>query len=365
MAVNRMLVMVPLMLAARKLDAEDLKTVAILRASYSVVQVAIVICVIIFLIKSHQLKDTKEGQKVVYSPAAAQPLAGLDPNAKKKYTETTFGAMLYSSATSLAASTFFGILLTVGLHFYRGIVMGLSMQCIMGPLTLYESPLTKFFFFGETKSFNEKSKEELTPEDEVVDSEGNPVKLEKKEEPMKEDTVVRTVEPPEIDSTCASEIDKKFEDQLLDVWDRGSDADVTPLVEALTKSNVNYRTSENMWSPLMILCGLSIDETREVISQMITLGADAELVDGEGWNALHWAAFHGNLKALDMLLSEGDDGFDGVKLGLHLVKDKDGKIPLDLARAEENYEVADILEKLEYVVDHEYKEQDEGIRKRK
>jgi len=341
------------MLAARKLDANDPKTTQMLRLFYSIVQCISVILITYYLLKASQLKNTKEGMKVVYVPPAPQPFA--DPNGKKKYTETTFAGQCYSTASSLSASTFFGILLTVGLHVYKGIVVGLTMQCVMGPLTLFESPLTKLFVMGESKVFGEKTKEELTPDDEVVDSKGNPVVMDSSSSAA----AVTTNKPP------PSKEEKSFNDVLLDVWDLGTDADITPVMDILTESNVNSRTNENKWTPLMIVSGLDLKETPEAFRKLKALGADPELVDAEGWNSLHWAAFHGNLGALNILLSE-NDGFEAANLGIHLVKDKEGKLPLDLAKAEENDTIVEVLEKLEYVLDNDKCEtQDDGLRKRK
>ena len=83
---------------------------------------------------------------------------------------------ILTTARGLLASTLFGIALTSGLHFYKGMVIGLAIQSIMAPFNLIENALVKAFFLGgglEEGAFEEKTAEQLTPDDEVVDAEGN------------------------------------------------------------------------------------------------------------------------------------------------------------------------------------------------
>ena len=81
---------------------------------------------------------------------------------------------------------------------------------------------------------------------------------------------------------------KSFEDVLLDTWDLGADADIKPLMSMLTKKNINYATSENGWTPIMIMSGLGAKSAIGAMRQMKALGANPAKVDKEGWNALHW-----------------------------------------------------------------------------
>lgn len=274
---------------------------------------------------------------------ALQPFAG--PDAKKKYTEVAFGAHVLTTARSLLGSTLFGVAMTVGLHIYKGMIVGLAIQTIMGPLNLLENPLVKALILGngikkEDKIFEEKTAAELTAEDEVIDEHGN--------------AVVRQV----TDGTALSAT-VSFEDLLLDTWDAGNKADVGALMSAITKKNCNYRTKENGWTPLMILAGLSAKGTTSAIRQVKELGGNPAIVDVEGWNAMHWACFHGSLEGAKEL---------GLKdKALLLVKDKEGTLPLDMARAEGNEEVAKLIESLEMAANlaPSDKKADNGVRKRK
>jgi hypothetical protein len=246
-----------------------------------------------------------------------QPFA--DPNAKKKYTQVAYSKHIATTARGLLTSTFFGIAMTTGLHFYKGMIVGLAIQAIMAPFNLIENALVKALLWdGGLKdgAFDEKTAAQLTNDDEVVDDAGNVI------------VVSRTAA---IDTAK-----KSFEEVLLDTWDDGTKADLEPLLKLITKENCNYATKENNWTPLMILCGLSAKGTAAAIRQVKEIGGDPFQVDVEGWNALHWAAFHGSLEAAKALEEDLDK--------LALVKDKEGKTPLEHAKAEGNDAVAIFLE---------------------
>jgi hypothetical protein len=267
--------------------------------------------------------------------------------AKKKYTEVDFGAHVLSTARSLLGSTLFGICMTVGLHWYKGMIVGLAIQTVMGPLTLLENALIKASLLGngialQHKIFDEKTASELTPDDEIVDESGNPVARQ----------IGGTAAPIAGGSTS-------FEDLLLDTWDAGTKADLGGLLAAINKKNCNFRTKESGWTPLMILAGLSASKgTTSAIRQVKELGGNPAITDAEGWNALHWAAFHGSIDGAREIAAKDENNI------LLAVKDKDGKTPLDLARAEGNAELVKFLENASAAISSSGGKTD-GIRKRK
>jgi hypothetical protein len=263
-----------------------------------------------------------------------QPFA--DPNAKKKYTEIAYGTHVLSTARSLLGSTLFGIAMTIGLHYYKGMVMGLAIQAVMAPFNLAENALVKAVFMGagsiqpDDKIFEEKTAAELSVDDEVVNEAGEPV--------------VRSVTAGTNNATAgaskkgtdAKAKPRQLEDILLDTWDAGAKADLAELMGALTKKNCNYQTKEDQWSPLMVLAGIGAKGTASAIRQVQELGGNPAVVDKEGWNSLHWAAFHGSVEAAKELRN---------LTNLLTVKDKEGQTPVESARKEGNTEVADIFEK--------------------
>lgn len=238
--------------------------------------------------------------------------------------------------------------MTSALHYYRGMVMGLAMQAVMAPFNVTENAIFSAVVLGggikpEDKIFKELSADELTSEDEVVDASGNPV--------------VRSITKSANTSSnkgTSGKNEKPFEDVLLDTWDSGAEADLGPLLAAVNKKNCNFKTKESGWTPLMILAGLSVKGSPSGIKQVRELGGNPAIVDKDGWNAMHWAGFHGNVEAAKILA-------DGGKL--HLVKDKEGLTPLHHARTEGNEDVAKFLEGLEESASE--KKADDGLRKRK
>lgn len=350
MAFNKMFVMIPVMLAARKLDGEDPNVVFLLRCSYCTVQFLIFTIAVYIYIQSTAISTGAGSDRTIYVPPSPQPFD--DPNAKKKYTEHKFGVHVASQARQLLVSTFFGVALTLGLHWYKGMIVGLAIQTIMGPLNLLENPLAKCVLMGgglrsaaENKIFSEKERDELTSSDEIVDGSGNAVVLKKAPKKEKKDT-------------------RSFEEVLLDTWDEGAEADIGLLMAALKKSNINYRTEESGWTPVMVMSAIGVKQTASAMTQMKSLGADPAITDGEGWNALHWAAFHGSAEGAKFLLAES--GYDCLKLGLHEVTDKDGKTALEHAKAEGNDAVAKIIsDAMSTESTKGETENDEGLRKRK
>ena len=146
-----------------------------------------------------------------------------------------------------------------------------------------------------------------------------------------------------------------LEEVMLDTWDAGDSANITNLMAALTEKNCNHQTKEDKWTPLMILSGLgAVKGTASAIRQAINLGANPAITDKEGWNALHWAAFHGSPQAAKELVKD---------ITLLDATDKEGITPLETAKKENNTEVFKVLEEAEAA--SEKKEEEDGLRKRK
>ena len=146
-----------------------------------------------------------------------------------------------------------------------------------------------------------------------------------------------------------------LEDLLLDTWDAGNNADIGSLMAAIDKKNCNYRTKENGWTPLMIVSGLNAKGKISAIRQIKELGGNPAIVDAEGWNSLHWAAFHNSVDSAKELVKD---------TSLLSVQDKEGHLPLDLAKAEKNEDVVKFLESLTETGSPS-KTSDTGLRQRK
>jgi Ankyrin repeats (3 copies)/Phosphate transport (Pho88) len=275
-----------------------------------------------------------------------------------------------STARSLLGSTLFGLALTVGLHIYKGMVVGLAIQTVMGPLNLAENPLIKALLLGsgkidpEDKLFDEKAASELTADDEVVDESGNPLVRNSKDSISSGGAAAnknKAITAASGKKNNAKDSDNKstlmtLEEVMLDTWDSGESADISNLMSALTAQNCNTQTADDKWTPLMVLSGLgSVKGTASAVRQAINLGANPAITDKEGWNALHWAAFHGSPDAARELVKD---------ITLLDTTDKEGLTPLETAKKENNMAVVKVLEEAEAAAEAAAEDAD-GLRKRK
>lgn len=345
---NKLMVMLPMMYFARKIDGENPDMVFLLRCCYFSVQFIIALCALYVYLVSRKLASSKFKDMMVYIPAPIVPFAPVDDSAKTKYEQKLFGVHVKDAGQKLLQSTVMGIVLTSGLHFYKGMIVGLAMQSVMGPLNLLENAFASALLFGGSfkatdtpksrRLFDEKYRDELTKDDEVVDAEGNLIKV--KKEKKKETT---------------------FEDILLDTWDAGKEADISNLKQEIKKKNANFKTSDKAWTPLMLMAALGADGSDEVIQKLKDSGANPGVADVDGWNALHWACFHGSSSGAKALVKI----FDVIKAGLHEVADKEGKTPLQLAKDEGNTEVAKAIEEAIASFEKNTASDEGGLRKRK
>lgn len=278
-----------------------------------------------------------------------------------------------TAARNLIGSTLFGMAMTCGLHWYKGMVTGLAMQTVLSPLTTYDSPIIKAVWTSlyqqmfsssttTTKSttlvtpehrwFGEKlSLQELDPETEqAVDEQGNPIEI------VGTGRITNNTNNANASTTTKGQPKpRSVQDIMLDTWDQGPNADVSELSAALFVDKkdplVITTTINDLWTPLMILCGLASDNVaatetrRKLIKQQEKDGADALLkaVDTDGWTALHWAAFHGNVTAADDLFQLANKN-DTVTSVLVHARDKDDKTPVEIAQQEGNMDVVHIIQ---------------------
>ncbi|GMI12320.1 hypothetical protein TrVE_jg7502 [Triparma verrucosa] len=322
---GKMFVMLPVMLYARKLDAEDPNTVLLIRCAYGVVQA--LTFTILFLTYT-RLSSISNPTQIVYIEKAKGFMD--DPSAPKKYTKGKKQEMYSAKFNELLSSSCMGILMTCGLHYYKGMVMGLAIQCVMGPFNLYDNAVIGVMMWGKN-DMGEKL--ELTDDMTLIEmTEGGKetVIREGKGSVKKDDDAVPRIKKD--DKKKMSESD--FEELLLDTWDQAGSANLKPLISYLSTTTVKHRTKEFGWTPLMVFCGLhGAVGFEDGIRKCVELGADVEVKDEEGWTALHWCAYHGNATAVKVLKETcGIEGVEGVK-------DKEGKTVRDLCVEEKNEDV--------------------------
>uniref|UniRef100_K3W9C8 Uncharacterized protein n=1 Tax=Globisporangium ultimum (strain ATCC 200006 / CBS 805.95 / DAOM BR144) TaxID=431595 RepID=K3W9C8_GLOUD len=120
----------------------------------------------------------------------------------------------------------------------------------------------------------------------------------------------------------------------------GENADFEELWCAV-KSSVNAATQDDQWTALMVACGSVVDAT-EFIQKVIAAGADVTAVDGDGWTALHWSAYHGRPHAAQALLENAPPH---KHTELFEIKAADGRTAKEVAHTEDHHEVVHVIEK--------------------
>ena len=91
----------------------------------------------------------------------------------------------------------------------------------------------------------------------------------------------------------------------------------------------------------MVLAG-SRQTPAAVLQWALENGASAVDTDKEGWNALHWAAFHNHPEAAQVLLRDGGSTA-AERASLLLRKTDKGETPLEVAVTERNEDVANLI----------------------
>ena len=126
---------------------------------------------------------------------------------------------------------------------------------------------------------------------------------------------------------------------------------------------MNATTTEDAWTALMVACGSPVD-TDDMIRKLIKAGAKATAVDGDGWTALHWSAFHGRPEAAEALLESVSVA---EREALFKAKSNDGKTAREVAQGEDNDDVVDVIDKFtsSKAGDKKKDEDESALRRRK
>uniref|UniRef100_A0A7S2B3M5 Uncharacterized protein n=1 Tax=Octactis speculum TaxID=3111310 RepID=A0A7S2B3M5_9STRA len=312
---NRMLVMIPIMMYAGKLDYKNEVILLRLRIAYFSAQAILLLCAAIMHFKIAS-EDSKTKifvrEKDVLNPAGG------------KYKETTYLAHAQAALASFAQQIVMGAAMTTFLHFKMNISQVLLMQSCMAPLTLFDSPIFKKYVLGsEGRVFNEKLEgEELDAVEEKVDD---------------KETVTEAVEAEPAD-TCSVEA---FKELISKTWNDGNAGDLEALVNQMSTTNMDAQSDSDLATALMVLAAggkADLGEKRtKVIEKALAIGADVNVVDNDGWTALHWAAYHGRAEAAKAICS-----VENAKSLIEMT-DSEKKTALDHAKEQKNQKCVDII----------------------
>ncbi|OWZ10840.1 hypothetical protein PHMEG_00016236 [Phytophthora megakarya] len=311
----RMFIMLPMIFLMGKIDFENETTLMAARTAFLVCQVTALL-VGLYL---KQLIERKHDTRKIFVPGVKSPF-DQSPN-YAELTETTYEAHELAKANEFIKQTLIGAGISSLIHFKMGVNHVVMIQSVMMPMNLWDNPLVQAYLLGRRNGriWNERLEGE-SAEDAAAAADGAA--------PTASDASTKD----------AKKTDLTPEEAIADALSAGADADFDVLWTAV-KSKVNAKTDEDQWTALMVACGSPVD-TDEFIRKVVKAGADVVAVDGDGWTALHWSAFHGRPEAAEALLSNISET---KREQLLAVKASDGRTATEVAQGEENADVVAIL----------------------
>ena len=335
-----MVLMLPVMFMASKLNWDDAGLVFKVRISYYSEQALLLLmCALLLLKVTGPAKTQLTKIWVKNPPSFAEP--------EPKWASTTYRTYELSALQQLASQILMGVIMTSFLHFKMNIKQSMIMQACMIPLTFIDAPIVKRHLFNSTERvYDEKLEGEArdagaktadaaadatanATDEASADATADPEKLQENGASFAEVSRAGSEE-----AAMAEDLPRDLGQEagrvaalIRQTWDQGRDAEYEPLVGALTPALVNT-ADDNEATALMIIAA-GVCDVSKYVQQVLALGADPKLTDDEGWTALHWATFHTSVSGVRTLCEFGD----GTKALLE-VTDDSGETALDLGRKE-------------------------------
>uniref|UniRef100_A0AAV1T214 Uncharacterized protein n=1 Tax=Peronospora matthiolae TaxID=2874970 RepID=A0AAV1T214_9STRA len=318
----RMLIMLPLIFVMGKIDFENESLLLAARTAFFVCQ-ATALLVGLYL---KQLIERKHDTRKIFVPGVKSPF-DQSPN-YEELTESTYEAHELAKVNEFIKQTLIGAGISSLIHFKMGVNHVVMIQSIMMPINLWDNALVQAYLLGRRNGriWNERLEGESAAEAEAA---------------MAGNTTTTTVAAAStsMDANVVSQqVAVTPEEAVAEALAAGADADFDALW-MIVKHKVNAKTEEDQWTALMVACGSPVD-TDEFIRKAVNAGADVLAVDGDGWTALHWSAFHGRPEAAEALLSSISTAMCEKLLA---VKASDGRTAAEVAKGEEKADVVDVL----------------------
>lgn len=318
----RMFVMLPMLFVMNQVDFETGNTLMYARVAFLVAQVVALGCAL--YVKN--VVAAKNDTRTIFVPGVKSPF-DQSPN-YDELTETTYVAHETQKASEFIKQTMIGGGIAAFIHFKMGVNQVMLIQAVMAPFNLYDNPLVRAYVLGrhDGRLWNERLEGE-SAEDAAAAANGTAVAT---------PAPATSAKPASVKKSKSSGLTP--EEAIANVLSAGADADFDDLW-AVVKSSVNAKTPEDQWTALMVACGSPID-TDDFIRKLLAAGADVLAVDGDGWTALHWSAFHGRPEAAETLLTHCPAN---KRAALLAVTATDGRTALEVAKGEENDDVVEVI----------------------
>jgi len=271
-----------------------------------------------------QLKGKPADRTVIY---VKKPPSMTEP--APKWEKTTYAQHDMSEIMGAATQLGMALAMTSVMHFYFGVKQSMLMQGVMVPVSYLDNGAVKKYLLGDKgRVYDEKLEGE--DREEVAEETAAPPLA--PAAAVDDDDDVPRMEATEADGDAA------VKQLIQDTWDLGKAATYGKLMLALTRANVNVPSPSEATALMIVAAG--VGDVAPYVHKLLALGASTAAVDDEGWTALHWAAYHGNLSgatALCAFAAAGPAGGGGATAGakaLVAAQDLEGKTALDLAKEE-------------------------------
>lgn len=316
-----MLVTMPAMFLLSKLDYEDPMILTLCRVAFVV---AMGLKYLLHKLALSKIASTNNTE-VIFVPVAQPSMFGpTEPKEDSPRKKTTYRQHEEELANAQVQQVMVTSALMLFLSWKMGMHLPLPLQVVMGAMELVTSPVIKQHVFGMTI---ERPYKEL--------KEGEPGAVATADAAAADGAATAT------DATAgSSDINKKMREAVVEAWDSQKPFEAGKFAELKKEgADMNTQTVEDKWTVLMIAAGTR-GCTAETFAELLKLGAQRDVTDSDGWTALHWSAYHGNLTAIKALLAGASDAEEAMLLDM---KCNRGQTAMEVA----NDALASSKEKLE------------------
>lgn len=264
------------------------------------------------------------------------------PAPPQEWKKTTLVEHETELATKLVSGIFGSAIQPLLFSFAMNVQIMLAMSLVRLPMNAWKDPIVQKYILGNESV--ERPYEEVYEEP----STGAPITS-----ASVADSAAGAVGAPTPAGAGKSGFDYECEEVVFQTWEAAQDPANIPGFESLfgagKSKNINYRTHDNGWTCLMVVAGGSQNGKAEV-RKLLELGALPTVADNEGWTALHWAAFHGCVNAIQAICdgyskdkSAAICGDDAALKSLLVMRDHKGRTAYKVATEERNATEVNIL----------------------
>jgi len=326
-----MMVTLPAVMLLSRLDYEDPTTLMLARAAYFTVAG---VMWLLHKLAASKIRASGSGgapgadplDEEIYVPIAQVGMFGAAPvkedGPRKK---TTYRAHEEAECAQKAQQSMVTGLLMLFLTFKMGIHMPLLLQSVMGIMDLVTSPIIKKHVLG--MEVDRPWKELKAGEPGAVDSSGAEAG---------DDATADAVASQAAGGAGAAgggDLAAQVRAATEAAW-YGQKPFTADVFEALHKkgADMNVQTKGDLWTPLMVAAGTR-GVKPAVFHSLLKMGARIDVVDSDGWTALHWAAYHGNVDAVSGVLHGATPETEDMVLSMRSKGDA-AQTPLEVAQEE-------------------------------